>query len=93
MVVSTLRTAAAAIAGPQRIALPRVASLDDARPYQMSMTEKMDLLRESGVLSNLGEEGLTEDQVREFLYDNWHTEHPIDDGSKGTMRLRGPALF
>ena len=57
-------------------------SLNDATPYQMSMTKKMDLLHESGILSNLIAEGLTENQVREFLYDNWHTENPIDYGSK-----------
>ncbi len=47
-------------------------TLDDMGPYRMSMAEKMELLQRRGVLSQLEEKGLTEDQVRDFLYDNWH---------------------
>jgi len=57
-------------------------TIDNAKPYQMSMNQKMDLLRRSGVLSDLLGRGLTEDQVREFLYDNWHIEHNASKGSK-----------
>ncbi len=51
-------------------------TLDNMEPYRMSMAGKMRLAHESGAVSLLGQKDVTEEEIRDFLYDNWHIWTP-----------------